>query len=258
MCITSLLLKLVDWITINLFGEALGFHKLQFAYQGGISSTMCTWAVVQTVEYFLRHGSDVFDCSMDKSKAFDLTKFSLLFRKMLAARLSLIFLRLIIFVYVNQFCNVKWNNQTSTSFVITNGVGQGKILAGFAYCFYCLDLFSILEKSGLGCRINGTYAGAFGYSDDDFFLAPTASALQEMIKIAETFCNSHGLKFSTDPNPVKSKTKCISWLKKQRELPQMKLCGNSLPWVDRVLHLGNTITNQKDCMKTDMSIKTAK
>ena len=209
MCITSLLLKLVDWITINLFGEALGFHKLQFAYQGGISATMCTWAVVETVEYFLRHDSEVFGCSMDKLKAFDLIKFSLLFRKMLTARLSLIFLRLIIYVYVNQFCNVKWNNKISSSFVITNGVGQGKILAGFAYCFYCQDLFSILEKSGLGCRVNGTYAGAFGYSDDDFFLAPTATALQGMIKIAETFCNSHGLQFSTDPNPVKSKTKCI-------------------------------------------------
>jgi hypothetical protein len=106
--------------------------------------------------------------------------------------------------------------------------------------------------------VNGTYAGAFGYSDDDFFLAPTATALQGMIKIAETFCNGHGLQFLTDPNPVKYKTKCISWLKKQRELSKMKLNGNFLPWVEKVLHLGNTITYQKDCMKTDMSIKTAK
>ena len=38
----------------------------------------------------------------------------------------------------------------------------------------------------------------------------------------------------------------------------MKLCGNYLPWVDRVLHLGNTVTNQADFMKTDMAIKNAK
>ena len=257
-CITSLILKLVDWVTINLFGSTMGFHKLQFAYQGGVSSVMCTWAVVETVDYFLRHDTDVFGCSMDKSKAFDLTKFSLLFRNIFSARLSMIFLRLIIFIYVNQFCNVRWNNETSSSFLISNGVGQGKILAGFAYCFYCLELFSILEKSGLGCRVNGSYAGVFGYSDNDFFLAPTVSALQGMLKIAEEFCSTHGLKFSTDPNPAKSKTKCISWMKKQRPLPEMKLCGNSLPWVDKVLHLGNTITNQADCMKTDMTIKNAK
>ena len=40
-CITSLILKLVDLIMINLFGETLGFHKLQFAYQEGVSSTIC-------------------------------------------------------------------------------------------------------------------------------------------------------------------------------------------------------------------------
>ena len=38
----------------------------------------------------------------------------------------------------------------------------------------------------------------------------------------------------------------------------MKFNGNFLPWVKKFLHLGNTITNQKDCIKTDMSIKTAK
>ena len=69
-CITSFVLKQFDWITINLFGEVLGFHDLQFAYQPGVSSKMCSWAVVETISYFLRNGSDVFGCSMDKTKAF--------------------------------------------------------------------------------------------------------------------------------------------------------------------------------------------
>ena len=257
-CITSLILKIVDWITINLFGSALSFHKLQFAYQPKVSSNMCTWAVVETVGYFLRNGSEVFGCSIDKSKAFDLTKFSILFRKMLQAKLSTIVLRLIIYIYISQYCNVRWNNENSSSFLISNGVGQGKILAGYAYCFYCLELFNLLEKSGYGCRINGIYAGVFGYSDDDFFLSPTTSGLQGMLNIAEKFCNEHGLKFSTDPNPAKSKTKCISWLKRPRQLPLMKLCGDSLPWVSRFNHLGTVITNDKDPLKADMKLKNAR
>ena len=119
-CITSLILKIVDWITINLFGSALSFHKLQFAYQPNVSSNMCTWAVVETVDYFLRNDSEVFGCSMDKSKAFDLTKFSILFRKMLKAKLSTIVLRLIIYIYISQYCNVRWNNENSSSFLISN------------------------------------------------------------------------------------------------------------------------------------------
>ena len=257
-CITALILKLLDWIIVILFGDVLGFHDLQFAYQPGISANMCTWAVIETVNYFLRNDSEVFGCSMDKSKAFDLCKFSILFRKMLKKNLSLVFLRIIIFMYVHQFSNVRWNSTVSSSFTISNGVGQGKILAGFAYCFYCYDLTDNLKNSGYGCTINDVYAGIAGYSDDDLLLAPSISALQGMLKIAEDYAIQHGLKFSTDPNPKKSKTKCISFLLNPRPLPKMQLCGNLLPWVDTIIHLGNTITNDTVLLEHDMSIKKAR
>ena len=256
-CITSLILKQIDWITIHLFSSVFSFSNLQFAYQENISANMCTWAVVETANYFIRNDSEVFGCSMDKSKAFDLCKFSILFRKMFK-KLSHIFLRLIIFIYVHQFSNISWNSQISSSFTISNGVGQGKILAGYAYCFYCFEFFNILMKSGHGCTINGVYAGAFGYSDDDILLAPSLTSLEIMLGIAKDFNTSHGLKFSTDPDPKKSKTKCIAWLKKQRELPKLELCGNLLPWMDKVIHLGCTITDKSDILKDDMLIKRAK
>ena len=194
---------------------------------------------------------------MDKSKAFDLCKFSLLFRK-LVTRINLVFVRIIIFSYINQFCNVSFNGELSSSFRINNGVGQGKVLAGFLYCFYCHDLFNILKESGIGCTITREYAGIFGYSDDDILLAPSVSALQSMLLLTENYCNEHGLKFSTDPNPKKSKTKCIAWLDTKRDLPNLTLCGNSLPWVDQILHLGNTLTNNLKMLEHDMDIKKAR
>ena len=194
---------------------------------------------------------------MDKSKAFDLCKFSTLFRKMMK-NLSLVFLRLIIFMYIHQYSNVRWNNEVSSSFAIGNGVGQGKILAGFAYCYYCYDFFVLLKNSGYGCTVNGEYAGTFGYSDDDILLAPSIAALQGMLSIAESYANDHGLKFSTDADPRKSKTKCISWMHSPRPLPKMRLCGNTLPWVDEILHLGNTFTNNPHSLEQDMKIKNAK
>ena len=57
---------------------------------------MCTYGVLETVDYFLRNGSEVFMCTMDMTKAFDMTMYSLLFGKMFEAGMSPVFLRLLI------------------------------------------------------------------------------------------------------------------------------------------------------------------
>ena len=62
-CISSLVLKQFDCITISLFGNKLGFHHLQFGYQAGVSAPMCSWVVIETVNYFLRNGSDMYQNS---------------------------------------------------------------------------------------------------------------------------------------------------------------------------------------------------
>ena len=61
-----------------------------------------------------------------------------------------------------------------------------------------------------------------------------------------------------DPEPGKCKTKCMAFLTKQRELPNLMLCGNPLPWVDRLLHLGNLVSNKLDGGQADMERKVAR
>jgi hypothetical protein len=255
--ISSLVLKLIDWIILILFGDALALDDLQFAYQPGSSTTMCTWAVVETVSYFLRNGTEVFGCLMDMTKAFDLVKHSLLFRKLIKAGLSLIFVRMLLFIYVMQSANVKWNGEVSAMFSLANGVRQGGVISAILYCFYVNDLFRILRQRSAGCWVNGYFHGIFGYSDDNFLLAPSLAALQDMLRTCEEYAQSHNLKFSTDPKPSKCKTKCIAFLHKQRDLPQLKLCGTSLPWVNHGKHLGNMIENKIDGMKMDLKQKKA-
>ena len=94
--ISSILLKLIDWVMTILEGSCLGLNELQFAYQAGCSTVMCTWAALETIDYFLKNGSEVFTCATDMSKAFDLTLHSLMFSKMLEAGMSPIFVRLLI------------------------------------------------------------------------------------------------------------------------------------------------------------------
>ena len=220
---------------------------------------MCTWMVLETISYFMRNGSEVFTCCMDMTKAFDLVRHSLLFKKLLHAGLPVIFVRLLLVIYLNQFANVKWNSSYSNIFSLSNGVRQGGVLSAILYCLYVDGLFKELRNSGYGCWVNGNFHGIFGYSDDNMLLAPTVHALQEMLKICEKYANEHNLRFSTDPNPVKCKTKCIAFTKKPKlQLDPLFLCGNSLPWVESFKHLGNTVVNTPNFSKQDINIKRAK
>ena len=54
--ISSLVLKILDWVILLLYGVCLGLDDLQFAYQAGVSTTMCSWAVIETINYFTSNG----------------------------------------------------------------------------------------------------------------------------------------------------------------------------------------------------------
>ena len=95
-----------------------------------------------------------------------------------------------------------------------------------------------------GCWVGKSFLGILGYSDDNFLLAPYREALQVMLKICEKYAEEHGLKFSTDSDPKKSKTRCLAFLQKERYVKSVELCGNKLPWVTSCKHLGNTIVSK--------------
>ena len=233
----------------------MAVHELQFAYQMESSTTMCTWGAIETVGYFVRNGSEVFTCLMDNTKAFDKVRYSVLFTKLLQTTLPVVYTRVLLFIYVNQKANIRWNNKVTGFFKIRNGVRQGAILSGILYCFYTTKLVEALEDNGYGCWVNGEFCGVWSYSDDTYLIAPSLEALQNMIKTCEEFADSHSLLYSTDPDPKRCKTKCIAFLKKQRDLPGMILCGNRLPWVSEGMHLGHKITDKYDGMTSDILMK---
>ena len=98
-------------------------------------------------------------------------------------------------------------------------------------------MFKILGERKSGCNIQGNFLGILGHADDTLPLAPSKEALQEMLETCFEYTRTHNLKFSTDPNPIKSKTKCMAFCKRQDEnLNKLKLCENELPWVTNAKH----------------------
>ena len=253
--ISSLMLKIFDLVILSTFSEYLQLDDLQFSYQSDVSTTMCTWLAVESVSHFLRNGNEVYTCLMDMSKAFDTVQHSHLFRKLLRQGLPAVIVRYILVSYNNQKANVQWNGEESPYFSIGNGVKQGAILSAILYCVYTNGIFQEMRKAKVGCFIGRNYVGVLGYADDLYLLSPSIDGLQEMLTVCENYANDHNLKFSTDPNPNKSKTKCMAYLLKERELPSLMLCGNKLPWVKSGKHLGMRIDAIRDNILTKDSVE---
>ena len=146
-----------------------------------------------------------------------------------------------------------------------NGVRQGAILSPSLFCVYLDTLLSSLRDSGMGCYLAGSYIGALGYADDVTLLAPSRQALQKMLKLCEDFSSSHSMLFSTDPDPVKSKTKCLFFSRKRSsdQIKNVELNGDLLPWVTTAKHLGNHLSSKLNFSsfspetKTDLLVKRA-
>ena len=142
------MLKVFDWVVLLLHKDGLNIDELQFGFQQDTSTNMCTWLAVETIEYFLRNGSDVFACVMDMTKAFDKVQHSKLFWKLVEKGIPPIFIRLLLEMYEKQQANVQWNGVLSNPSPITNGVKQ-------CYLLFYTVYTSMASLHALGKRKQG-------------------------------------------------------------------------------------------------------
>ena len=258
--ISSIILKLLDWVIIINYGHLFKTDDFQFGFQEQSSTSMCSWVVYETIDSYIRKGSKVYGALMDCTKAFDTVQHSKLFMKLLDAGVPSIIVRLMIFLYKKQTADVRWKSKYSFEFNIRNGVRQGAVLSPILFCLYMDNLFKLLRDSKNGCWIGEYYAGVFGYADDLLLICPSRSGLQNMLGITERYANSHKISFSTNINPTKSKTKGIIFTNKETKAdPEpLLLNGNPLPWVKSGKYLGNKLTGIQNGYQQDVKEKRAR
>ena len=95
--ISSLLLKLLDWVILINYGHLLKCNDFQFGFQENNNTSLCSWVVYETIDHYIRNGNTVFGCLVDCTKAFDTVRHSTLFRKLLDAKVQAIIIRLLIY-----------------------------------------------------------------------------------------------------------------------------------------------------------------
>ena len=116
------MLKLLDMVVVILEGNKLSFSELQFAYQSSSSTATCSWAATTVIEYFNRAGRPVFGAAMDMTKAFNMVEWNKMFSILVKRQVGFIFLRVMLYIYSNQKCCLKWSGTISNLFTVSNGV----------------------------------------------------------------------------------------------------------------------------------------
>ena len=206
---------------------------LQFDFKAKSSTSKCSFALMETINYFQSNNSEVYVLLLDATRAFDRVKYVKLFQLLIDRGLNPLVIRCLLYMYTNQHLNVSWNNHMSNYFDSSNGVKQGGVLPPILFAIYIDELLTRLKCSGYGCMIGHIYCGAFGYADDLSIVAPSFHALKMMSKICLAYAKEYDLKF----NP----SKC-----------QLVKYGNShnisfyfdnvlVEYKDKAVHLGHTI-----------------
>ena len=251
----SQLLKLFEYVILILWGSRLCTDSLQFGFKKGVGTTQCSWLVTEVANYFLERGTEVMACYLDCSKAFDKCFYDKLFIKMQNKNIPGVVIRALIYAYEEQKGWVRLSGKDSEQFSISNGTRQGSVLSPhlFSAC-YLDELLVKLRKLGIGCHVAGVWFGACLYADDVCLLANSRDVLQRMVKVCEDYGAEHNLVFSTDPNPNKSKTKCMLFSRKSTTImvnpKPVTLDGKNLPWVEKADHLGH-VMHQSGSMIAD-------
>ena len=194
---------------------------------------------------------------MDMSKAFDNVEWVQLFTELRRRKVGSIYLRLLLYIYRQQTCKVKWASAYSHEFSVNNGVRQGGVSSAILFAVYIDELLTLLKNSRLGCYIDSVFVGAFIFADDILLLSASRSGLQSLVSICHEFAHIRNLKFGTNDNPTKSKTKCIEFAKKSHkscDAAPITLDGKTLPWVKKITYLGCTL-EEDNSMRTDITMK---
>ena len=200
--INTILCKIFEYLISFLLDEKISSNKYQFGYKKNVSTTMCSFMVTSTIQYYTSGGSPIYCAFLDLSKAFDKVRHSKLFRLLMNHGVCAVLLRLIAVMYLNNSSCIRWKDATSEYFSLTNGVKQGGVLSPYLFSLYLEPLIDKLTMSGVGCRMGNIMCNVFVYADDVVLLAPSVRALQDLTRICDQYSDNFDLSFNGDKSEI--------------------------------------------------------
>ena len=185
--LSSIFFKIWDWVILLVYGDKLETGSMQFGFQKESGTELCTWTLLESIEYYVNRGSSAYVCYMDCTNAFNKVLHRKLLENICENGIHPIFSRLLLYAYQHQSAAVSWEGSLTEKFPIRNGVRRGAVLSPVLFNVYTSELFDILDKCGDGARIDEIYYGLFGYAYDLGLLSNTLEGLQRMLRVTEVY-----------------------------------------------------------------------
>ena len=113
--------KLFDVVILSKEQNVLATSHLQFGFKQNMSTTHCTYVMMETISYYNANDSNVYALMLDASKAFDRVNYCKLFRVLLRRKVSPLVLRLLLYMYTKQKLQVRWGSSMSSQFTACKG-----------------------------------------------------------------------------------------------------------------------------------------
>ena len=113
------------------------FSEMQFGFQESVGCAEASFTIIKTINHMLERGSKVFSCFLDVHKAFDTvwidrSLYKLFLELGIKGRMWLAIRDL----YTNVKAQVFYEGSLSRKIDVSQGTGQGCILAPFLYTMY--------------------------------------------------------------------------------------------------------------------------
>jgi len=123
-----------EHVLLNRLQDYLSTSDNEFGFKRSHSTLMPIMLLKELLRFYRDHGSNMFVCFLDASKAFDRVDYSILFRKLITCKVPPYILRLLWNWYGHHYARIQWAGTFSDNFSICNGVRQG------VFCrLFCLE-----------------------------------------------------------------------------------------------------------------------
>ena len=205
--ITSNLGKLFNKIIFNRLMKFINTNNLICKNQIGFKERSRTadhiFTLKSIVDNFKTKHKKVFAAFIDLRKAFDTVWRIGLFYKLLKNNIPNYISKILISMYTNTTCRIKFENGLSSTFLSERGVKQGDVMSPLLFNFFIDSLVKHLNCPNMDPVVmDNKSLNIMLYADDIVLVSESQIGLQKCLDELYSFCNNWKLEVNTDKSKV--------------------------------------------------------